>query len=68
VFWYDILHRPLASVSLLWFCVCIDGWVYTNDVWDDSKPVPYSGAVMRRRRWVRRVWFDGSAEGGRIVR
>jgi hypothetical protein len=37
-----------------------------NDVWDDPNPVPYSGAVMRRRRWVRGVWFDGSAEGGRF--
>lgn len=46
-----------------------NGWVYTNDVWDNPSPVPYSGtagggaSVTRRRRWVRRVWFDGSVEG-----
>ncbi|PPR04360.1 hypothetical protein CVT24_013194 [Panaeolus cyanescens] len=38
-----------------------DGWVYTNDAWLGSRPAPYGaggGSVTRRRRWVRRVWFD----------
>ena len=38
-----------------------DGWVYTNDAWLGPRPVPYTsggGSVTRRRRWVRRVWFD----------
>ncbi|KAH9480863.1 hypothetical protein JR316_0007465 [Psilocybe cubensis] len=38
-----------------------DGWVYTNDAWLGSRPAPYTsggGSVTRRRRWVRRVWFD----------
>jgi hypothetical protein len=39
----------------------IDGWVYTNDAWLGPRPMPYTsggGSVTRRRRWVRRVWFD----------
>ncbi|PPQ82009.1 hypothetical protein CVT25_014661 [Psilocybe cyanescens] len=38
-----------------------DGWVYTNDAWLGLRPAPYTsggGSVTRRRRWVRRVWFD----------
>ncbi|KAJ3511622.1 hypothetical protein NLJ89_g3990 [Agrocybe chaxingu] len=38
-----------------------DGWVYTNDAWVGPRPAPYtsgSGSVTRRRRWVRRVWYD----------
>lgn len=53
-----ILPR-LTGVHLL--CLCIDGWVYTNDVWLGSRAAPYAaggGSVTRRRRWVRRVWFD----------
>ena len=51
----------------------MDGWVYTNDVWGDARAEPYNsadgggGSLTRRRRWVRRVWFDGSAAGGRMV-
>ncbi|KAM6488964.1 hypothetical protein JOM56_015600 [Amanita muscaria] len=30
-----------------------DGWMYTNDSWMEGTPY-----VTRRRRWVRRVWFD----------
>ncbi|KAG5644327.1 hypothetical protein DXG03_008685 [Asterophora parasitica] len=40
----------------------VDGWVYTNDVWGDAHPAPYPGSVTRRRKWVRRVWFDGSQQ------
>jgi len=39
----------------------LDGWVYTNDAWLGPRPMPYTsggGSVTRRRRWVRRVWFD----------
>ncbi|KAF9564199.1 hypothetical protein CPC08DRAFT_734571 [Agrocybe pediades] len=38
-----------------------DGWVYSNDAWLGSRPSPYTsggGSVTRRRRWVRRVWYD----------
>ncbi|KAJ4482334.1 integral peroxisomal membrane peroxin-domain-containing protein [Lentinula aciculospora] len=35
-----------------------DGWVYTNDVWLVPADHPYSGAVTRRRRWVRRIWYN----------
>ncbi|KAJ2921078.1 hypothetical protein H1R20_g16013, partial [Candolleomyces eurysporus] len=40
-----------------------DGWVYTNDAWLGARPEPYTaagglGSVTRRRRWVRRVWYD----------
>ncbi|KAJ3798752.1 integral peroxisomal membrane peroxin-domain-containing protein [Lentinula aff. detonsa] len=34
-----------------------DGWVYTNDVWLVPADHAYSGAVTRRRRWVRRIWY-----------
>lgn len=40
-----------------------DGWVYSNDTWQNPRPSPYvagGGSVTRRRRWVRRVWFDAS--------
>ena len=40
---------------------CVDGWVYTNDAWVGPRPAPYSsggGSVTRRRRWIRRVWYD----------
>ena len=39
-----------------------DGWVYSNDAWVGPKPRPYTaggGSVTRRRRWIRRIWFDG---------
>ncbi|KAJ7625496.1 integral peroxisomal membrane peroxin-domain-containing protein [Roridomyces roridus] len=40
-----------------------DGWVYTNDAWTDLRPPsasysPGVGGVTRRRRWVRRIWYD----------
>ncbi|KAF8341147.1 hypothetical protein F5887DRAFT_976939 [Amanita rubescens] len=49
-----------------------DGWVYTNDAWQDSQCSPVRRVsedittgdagggpyVTRRRRWVRRIWFD----------
>ncbi|KAJ3876685.1 integral peroxisomal membrane peroxin-domain-containing protein [Lentinula edodes] len=34
------------------------GWVYTNDVWLVPADHAYSGAVTRRRRWVRRIWYN----------
>jgi len=39
-----------------------DGWVYTTDAWLDPQPHAFPGAVTRRRRWVRRVWFDPGRE------
>ncbi|KAF9255769.1 hypothetical protein L218DRAFT_991728 [Marasmius fiardii PR-910] len=38
-----------------------DGWVYTNDSWIEPQAFPYQGAVTRRRRWVRRIWYDAKA-------
>ncbi|KAJ3786222.1 hypothetical protein GGU10DRAFT_352553 [Lentinula aff. detonsa] len=35
-----------------------NGWVYTNDVWLVPADHAYSGAVTRRRRWVRRIWYN----------
>ncbi|XP_006460480.1 hypothetical protein AGABI2DRAFT_184925 [Agaricus bisporus var. bisporus H97] len=38
-----------------------DGWAYTNDSWVIARNKPYTdggGSVTRRRRWIRRVWFD----------
>ncbi|KAG1763620.1 integral peroxisomal membrane peroxin-domain-containing protein [Suillus occidentalis] len=39
-----------------------NGWVYTNDVWADPRPLPLeawkASGMTRRRRWVRRVYFD----------
>ena len=42
-----------------------DGWVYSNDVWLDLRRSPVGAGeegrgpyVTRRRRWVRRVWYD----------
>ncbi|KAF9458809.1 hypothetical protein BDZ94DRAFT_1312920 [Collybia nuda] len=45
-----------------------DGWVYTNDAWGDPHLAPYpgnggSGSVTRRRRWVRRVYFESRKDG-----
>ncbi|KAJ3926058.1 MAG: integral peroxisomal membrane peroxin-domain-containing protein [Lentinula lateritia] len=34
------------------------GWVYTNDVWLVPADHAYSGAVTRRKRWVRRIWYN----------
>ncbi|KAG1841911.1 integral peroxisomal membrane peroxin-domain-containing protein [Suillus subalutaceus] len=38
------------------------GWVYTNDVWADPRRIPLeawkASGMTRRRRWVRRVYFD----------
>lgn len=39
-----------------------NGWVYTNDVWADPRRIPLDAwkalGMTRRRRWVRRVYFD----------
>ncbi|KAF7309941.1 hypothetical protein MIND_00366600 [Mycena indigotica] len=40
-----------------------DGWVYTNDAWTELRPpsasyAPNVGGVTRRRRWIRRIWYD----------
>ncbi|KAG2133360.1 integral peroxisomal membrane peroxin-domain-containing protein [Suillus clintonianus] len=39
-----------------------NGWVYTNDVWADPRRMPLeawkASGMTRRRRWVRRVYFD----------
>ncbi|KAH9933173.1 integral peroxisomal membrane peroxin-domain-containing protein [Epithele typhae] len=39
------------------------GWVYTNDIWHDSRPLPLeewrsSGGMTRRRRWTRRIYYS----------
>ncbi|KAF9077471.1 hypothetical protein BDP27DRAFT_1311099 [Rhodocollybia butyracea] len=39
-----------------------NGWVYSNDVWLVPADHAYSGAVTRRRRWVRRIWYHSSAD------
>ncbi|KAF5352198.1 hypothetical protein D9758_009272 [Tetrapyrgos nigripes] len=39
-----------------------DGFIYTNDAWQNPSPTPYPGSVTRRR-WVRRIWWD-EREGG----
>ncbi|KAF5348576.1 hypothetical protein D9756_009653 [Leucocoprinus leucothites] len=44
-----------------------DGWVYSNDAWLGPRPRPYTaggGSVTRRRRWIRRVWYDGKGTEG----
>ncbi|KAF8994734.1 integral peroxisomal membrane peroxin-domain-containing protein [Cyathus striatus] len=43
-----------------------EGWVYTNDAWLGPRPAPYTstgGSVTRRRRWLRRVFFDPGLVG-----
>ncbi|KNZ80789.1 hypothetical protein J132_04294 [Termitomyces sp. J132] len=40
-----------------------DGWVYTNDAWGGALGISYPESVTRRRRWVRRVWYDGLGDG-----
>ncbi|KAJ3828178.1 integral peroxisomal membrane peroxin-domain-containing protein [Lentinula raphanica] len=42
--------------------VLTDGWVYTNDVWLVPANHAYSGAVTRRRRWVRRIWYNSQQQ------
>ncbi|KAJ3976001.1 integral peroxisomal membrane peroxin-domain-containing protein [Lentinula raphanica] len=39
-----------------------NGWVYTNDVWLVPANHAYSGAVTRRRRWVRRIWYNSQQQ------
>ncbi|KAI0953550.1 hypothetical protein AcW1_007738 [Taiwanofungus camphoratus] len=38
------------------------GWVYTSDSWLDPHPVPLeewrTGGMTRRRRWIRRIYFN----------
>ncbi|KAH9948855.1 integral peroxisomal membrane peroxin-domain-containing protein [Amylocystis lapponica] len=38
------------------------GWVYTNDSWLDPYPAPLeewrTSGMTRRRRWVRRIYYD----------
>ncbi|TCD70871.1 hypothetical protein EIP91_001179 [Steccherinum ochraceum] len=41
------------------------GWVYTNDSWQHPHPVPRedwksSNGMTRRRRWVRRIYYNPS--------
>ena len=52
---------PCVSFRSVTLRCITDGWVYTNDAWLGSRPAPYisgGGSVTRRRRWVRRVWYD----------
>lgn len=43
---------------------CAAGWVYTNDAWQDARAVPreewMQAGMTRRRRWVRRVYYDAA--------
>ncbi|KIK43400.1 hypothetical protein CY34DRAFT_81842 [Suillus luteus UH-Slu-Lm8-n1] len=52
----DTLGSWVSAVSASY------GWVYTNDVWADPRPIPLeawkASGMTRRRRWVRRVYFD----------
>jgi len=57
--WEDYGFEETSETNLM----DLDGWIYTNDVWDDASPYPYSGSVTRRRRWVRRVWFNPKEAG-----
>ena len=53
--------RFVSLYSLALHRTSPDGWAYTNDAWFGSRPAPYissEGSVTRRRRWVRRVWYD----------
>ncbi|KAL0573022.1 hypothetical protein V5O48_008933 [Marasmius crinis-equi] len=38
-----------------------NGWVYTNDSWVEPEPFPSKATVTRRRRWVRRIWYDAKS-------
>ncbi|EKM51769.1 uncharacterized protein PHACADRAFT_262101 [Phanerochaete carnosa HHB-10118-sp] len=45
-----------------------DGWVYTDDVWMHPSSAPrdvwkQSSGMTRRRRWVRRIYYDPAAAG-----
>ncbi|GJE88805.1 hypothetical protein PsYK624_048920 [Phanerochaete sordida] len=47
-------------------CADQDGWVYTDDVWMNPSSVPkdtwkQTSGMTRRRRWVRRIYFDPAA-------
>lgn len=55
-----LVHLRVHSLvfSNLIFFFTLDGWVYTNDVWLVPANHVYSGAVTRRRRWVRRIWYN----------
>lgn len=47
-----------------------DGWVYSNDAWLGPRLRPYNaggGSVTRRRRWVRRIWYDANGIGTSIT-
>ena len=62
-----------SALTVTFYLPSIDGWVYTNDAWLNSRAVPYvsdGGSVTRRRRWVRRIWYDPERveeeEGGEL--
>jgi hypothetical protein len=44
--------------------------VYSNDAWLGPRLRPYNaggGSVTRRRRWVRRIWYDANGIGTSIT-
>jgi len=48
-----------------------DGWVYSNDAWQDSRPMyldewKSKGTMTRRRRWLRRIYYTPPTSGGAI--
>ncbi|KZP23366.1 hypothetical protein FIBSPDRAFT_952160 [Athelia psychrophila] len=69
--WRPDLHADWAGEGV---AGDLDGWVYTNDAWQDALPAPTntkacSGAgwgggagVTRRRRWVRRIYYSNDEE------
>jgi hypothetical protein len=42
----------------------LEGWVYTNDAWQDARCQPldewYMRRMTRRRRWMRRIYYSSS--------
>lgn len=54
-----------CSRQLTAFCL-IDGWVYTDDMWMNPSSAPrdawmQTSGLTRRRRWVRRIYYDPAA-------
>lgn len=52
------MHLLSTSLVIL-MTFPLDGWVYTNDSWLDPRPSNTGGgAATRKRRWVRRIWYN----------
>ena len=62
----ECLVRLAAVHTQLTIIHWTDGWVYTDDVWMHPGPAPLeawkaSNGMTRRRRWVRRIYYDPAA-------